>query len=282
MRIRYLTFVATLAVCTTTSAVPPVESFQLFTGFPGDAKGQWAVDVDTSRPGIETLAISLACSASSTDANGYFKVSTTLKFKLFSADGTSTVLSPANLKATTGKVPDFRLSQFQCGGTSATSYGSISAHTNPDMPRGVPATVSNYGACAPAQTFEAENVLCDEFPNWGFGMGIAKAGGTQVLVAGTMADVSYKISGHGDVDASGFVITAYSLTDSSRIWNKTYPGTDADGFWLYPEFSLVGDFLNSDGNDEIRLAYQSDDHWKYGYLNPVDGKTLATAVIASP
>jgi hypothetical protein len=247
-----------------------------------------AIDVDPARPGVEILTVAEACTISPTDTAGLLTVSNEIKIKIYSADGKQVVLAPTTSNTVkSGKFPDPRLSRFQCSGANITNYRAQFPGADADsvsQGSGVPVGPGAFhNACAP-HTFEADFALCDELPVRTFGVVAAKVGAERVVLLAQAINLQYHNNlSPDDVNASGFSITAYAL-DGTQLWTRAFKGADSSGYTYIGNLASVGDFLGSDGNDEIRLVAVSDaaGGFRYTYINPLTGANIRVATVAPP
>lgn len=272
-----------LALSGQLGAEAPIAETPLWTASPGSLP---AVDVDPARPGVEILTLAQACSISPTDPDGLITITSEIKIKVYSADGKQVVLAPTTSNtAKSGKFPDPRLSRFQCSGANTTNYRSQFPGADADsvsQGSGVPVSSGAFHtACAP-HTFEADFALCDELPVRTFGVVAAKVGAARVVLLAQAINLQYHNNlSPDDVNASGFSITGYAL-DGTQLWTRAFKGADSSGYAYIGNLASVGDFLGSDGNDEIRLVAVSGTGFRYTYINPVTGANIRVATVAPP
>lgn len=280
-----LGFLAVVAFPALSGAELPIPSVPLWSASAGFVSAQsLTIDLDPSRPGVETITMSGGCTASAPDAQGLLNVTGKLKVKAYSADGLTTVFAPTSWNTvTSGKFPDPRLTQFQCGGAHATNYRAASDSDDADslvQGSGVPlGPQSSPANCA--HTFYADYALCDELPMRSLGLSVAKVGAERIVLVGQKFNVSYWNNiVNGDTNASGYSLSAYSL-NGTLLWSKTFKAADSAGFEYNGAQDRLGDFLNDDGNDEIRLVAEGN-KFKYIYINPKTGQIILTALVAAP
>lgn len=278
-------FPAALMLAGAARAEPPIASTPLWTAIPGTLP---AADIDPTRPGIEVPTTAEACTISATDAGGMITVSNQIKIKIYSADGKQVVLAPTTSNTVkSGKFPDPRLSRFQCNGANVTNYRSQFPGADADsvsQGSGVPVGPGAFtAACAP-HTFEADSALCDELPARTFGIVAAKGvGGERVVLLAQAINLQYHNNlSADDVNASAFSITAYALT-GAQLWTRAFKGADSSGYTYIGNIASVGDYLDGDGNDEIRLLAISDaGGFRYTYINPLTGDNIRVVTVARP
>lgn len=265
------------------AAEAPVASAPLWTGIPDDAAN---IDVDPSRPGVELLSLAEACQVNGPDGDGLVSVAKLLKIKVYSADGSQVVVAPSKASlVTSGAFPDPRLARFQCGGANVTNYRAQFAGADADKVtngHGVPVGPGHFNdACAP-HTFEAAYALCDELPVTTRGLVVARVGGNRVLLLGQAMNLQWHNNvANADVNASGFTVTAFAL-DGTTLWSRSFPAQDDAGYGMEGQLARVGDFLDDDGNDEIRLVSTGDGGVRYTYVDPLTGKNIGVVTAKPP
>jgi hypothetical protein len=253
------------------AAENPQGAFRLWSGLRQDATGFFTVDVDPATPGIETVAVAFSCKASTPDANGFITVQQTQKIVAKSADGTKTVFNPATtLAVTSGKFPDPRLAQFRCSGTTPTSYETT--YESLDH--------ANYSGCPEASGEE----LCVDFPfGFGYGFGVAQKNGTRVIISGNGMNGAYEQPpGSDGVRIGKYAFGAWSL-DGTRLWSKTLAPLDAQGFAVFPDWAMVGQFLG-DQTDQVRIVSTKSGTggafiFKYTYYDVLTGAVIRTVTV---
>jgi hypothetical protein len=279
---RSLVSVAFALAALPAAAEVPVPNAPLWTGIPNDAAD---IDVDPSRPGVELLSLAEACQVNGPDGDGLVTVSKLLKIKLYSADGSQVVMAPSKAgQVTSGAFPDPRLARFQCGGANVTNYRAQFAGADADKMtngHGVPVGPGHFNdACAP-HTFEAAYALCDELPVTTRGLAVARVGATRVLLLGQAMNLQWHNNvANADVNASGFSVTAFAM-DGSSLWNRSFPAEEG-GYGIEGQLARVGDFLNDDGNDEIRVLSTGDGGVRYTYIDPLTGKNIGVVTAKPP
>jgi hypothetical protein len=263
-------------------AEAPVPNAPLWTGIPNDAAD---IDIDPSRPGVELLSLAEACQVNGPDGDGLVTVGKLLKIKVYSADGSQVVMAPSKASlVTSGAFPDPRLARFQCGGANVTNYRAQFAGADADKMtngHGVPVGPGHFNdACAP-HAFEAVYALCDELPITTRGLVVARSGGNRVLLLGQAMNLQWHNNvANADVNASGFTVTAFAM-DGSNLWSRSFPAEDA-GYAIEGQLARVGDFLNDDGDDEIRVLSTGDGGVRYTYIDPLTGKNIGVVTAKPP
>lgn len=274
---------ACLAVAGPAAAEAPRAEVPLWTASP---IGLPPADIDPARPGVEIVSIARSCTVATPDANGMISVTRQLKIKVYSADGTQVVMAPTTANVVkTGLFPDPRLARFQCFGANVTNYrAQFPGAEADDLTQGHGVPVGNGGfnnACAP-HTFEAQFALCDEMPVSSFGVVVAKVGAERFVLVSQALNLQYHNNlSADDVNASGFSITAYALT-GAQVWTRRFSATTSDGYSFIGNLARVGDFLNTDGSDEIRLVLGGPGGLRYLYVNPKTGVNITTVTPAPP
>lgn len=246
------------------------------------------VDFDTTRPGIEVLSLASACTIAAPDAEGLITVSNELKFKVWSADGTTAVITPTTSnKVKSGKFPDPRQARFQCKGANVTNYRASFPGADADNfsnGHGVPVGPGHFGdACAP-HTFEAAFALCDELPVRTFGVVVAKVAGERFIILSQAINLEYHNNlSPDDINVSSYAMTGYSM-DGVQLWSRNIAAATSDGYTYAGNVARIADYLDSDGSDEIRLISISDDtgNVRYLYINPKTGVNIRTATVTPP
>ncbi len=265
-------------------AEPPVADSPLWTGVPGHVAN---IDVDPARPGIELLSLAQSCSVAGPDVNGLVTVSKAARIKVYSADGSQVVMAPGKANVVnSAPFPDPRLARFQCGGANVTNYRAQFGGSDADKMtngHGVPVAPGHFNdACAP-HTFESAYALCDELPMTTLGLVMARSGGSRVLLLGQAMNLQWHNNvANADVDASGFSVTAFSLSGSS-LWSREFPPMDADGYGIEGQLAQVGDYLAGDGNEQVRIvSINGDGNVRYTYVDPLTGKNLRVVTVKPP
>ena len=276
---------AALLLVGAADAEPAVASTPLWTAIPATLP---AVDIDPARPGIELPITAEACTISPADANGLITVSHQIKLKIYSADGKQVVLAPTTSNIVkSGKFPDPRLSRFQCNGANVTNYRAQFPGMDADnasQGSGVPVGSGGFNnACAP-HTFEASFALCDELPQRSLGIVAAKGvGGERVVLLAQAINLQYHNNlSPDDVNASGFSVSAYAM-NGTQLWTRAFKGADNTGYTYVGNLASVGDFLDSDGTEEIRLLGISETgSFRYTYINPLTGDNIRVVTVTPP
>lgn len=264
---------AVLLLASGVQAEAPKGGFKLWTGINRDASGFFSVDLDPTLPGVENISLYPRCTVSARDVNGFVTVTDSVRFVARSADNTTVAFSQAGmLSAKTDPFPDPTDARFSCGQPGETSY-----HLSYEF------LISSRDFGCPENTFAFE--ACDEWPmTFLYGFGAAKSGNTRVVIVGNAVHGAYERA----PDWEGVRIGRYSVgsyaPDGTRIWTKTLPAVDPQGYAIFPDAALVGDFLGDDGNDEIRIVYISGANngaflTKYRYLDVLSGDTIQTVVV---
>ena len=162
-------------------------------------------------------------------------------------------------KVTSLQFPDPTLSANQCGGINHTNYESNDEfHGCPS-----PGFENCFGACFDPNVED----ICEDIiePDDISGGGMAQGSSDKLVVIGSQVVAEY-FQNDTDNDVSVYAIQVYSQT-GTRLWYKTFNGTASDGFELLADLSGVGDFLNNDGVDELRIARDKEfpNVWKHKY-----------------
>ena len=121
--------------------------------------------------------------------------------------------------------------------------------------------------------------------------GIAEtSGGTRYLVIGTSVIIDYFDGVSTDDVADVYKLHVYNLTTNNLAWAKSWkletPG-GAGGDWeLDVGLSGVGDYINADGTDELRVAQYREQggnlRWRYQYYNITTGALIDTVAFSVP
>jgi hypothetical protein len=69
--------------------------------------------------------------------------------------------------------------------------------------------------------------------------------------------------------------------DGSNLWSRSFPAEDA-GYAIEGQLARVGDFLNDDGDDEIRVLSTGDGGVRYTYIDPLTGKNIGVVTAKPP
>lgn len=279
---------AAVAVPAVVRAELPIPSVPLWSSVPGPEQAStFTIDLDPALPGVEAITGNETCTVSATDGDGMISITRQLKIKVYAADGSQVVFAPkAGNTVTSGKFPDPRMKQFQCGGPTLTSYrtatdrGFFSTFKQGAIPFG-PQSLNNGCPNAFWVNDVNDDLLCDEMPPGSAGVAVAKVGAERVVLVGQMVDMTYWNNiKNDDTNVSAYSLSAYRLNGTLR-WTKQFSARDAYGYEYAGDRERVGDFLNDDGDDEIRLMAEGD-KTKYYYLDPLTGKPLKTVLIGRP
>ena len=99
----------------------------------------------------------------------------------------------------------------------------------------------------------SEDFPCDHDVN----IGVANSGATRYLVTALALYVAYANAADGLVNLSRATVYVWNPVNGNQLWRRNFNVTS--GPWeLVPALSAVGDFLDGDGVDEVRIAYQRD------------------------
>lgn len=274
---------AALLTLSTAHAEAPKADWPLWTASPATLP---AFDFDAARPGLELPTIASSCTVSAADATGMVSVTRQLKVKIYATDGTTVVMAPTTSNTVrTGKFPDPRWARYQCNGANVTNYrAGFGGGDADDLNQGYGVPVGSAGfnnACAP-HTFEAAAALCDEMPLSTFGLGVAKVAGERIVLLAQAVSLEYHNNlSADDVSGSGYSVTAYALA-GAQLWSRSFPAVSTDGYRYIGNLARVGDFLDSDGSDEIRLVSEGEGGLRYLYINPRTGANIRSVTPVPP
>ncbi len=121
---------------------------------------------------------------------------------------------------------------------------------------------------------ENEPYPCDFDVN----VGIATAGQQRFLVASLATYAGYENQTTGFVDIGAASVEAFDPETGQSLWRRIF--NVFSGVWqLEDALSAVGDFLNGDGNDELRVVFARElssgsIEWRYLYYNIVNGNFI--------
>lgn len=120
----------------------------------------------------------------------------------------------------------------------------------------------------------SEGFPCDFEAN----LGIANSGQSRYLVTSLALFAWFENEANGTVDIGQASVTIWDPVSHAKIWRKVWRNTDGD--WeLEDNLSAVGDYLSSDGNDEVRIVYSRElpNHgaeMKYTYYDIATGNFI--------
>lgn len=130
------------------------------------------------------------------------------------------------------------------------------------------------------------NPQIDDFPcEYELGFGIANSNAARYLVTSMATLAAYSNASDGFVDISLAEVQVWNPTTGVRIWRRAWPVQGS--VWELDEgLSAVGDFLNSDGVDEVRIVDVRDRggsiEARYRYYSIVDGSFLKEDLFRVP
>ena len=125
---------------------------------------------------------------------------------------------------------------------------------------------------------QQEGFPCDFEAN----IGIANSGQNRYLVVSLAMFAWYQNQEEGSVDIGQGAVTVYDPASGDEIWRKQWKTTTGD--WeLEDNLSAVGDYLNDDGNDEVRIVYSrglpnNAAEMKYQYFDIASGNKIKEKV----
>jgi hypothetical protein len=242
-------------------------------------------DVSDSTPGQEVLALSYSCTRSAPDANGNVRTTGRARFTYRPATGGAAVFAPNPLPTvTTGPYPDPNDPDNQCGGINHTEFdeGDFQNTQQKGCPLGeAPYQGNSFDPAGGDEGLCNAGVRAQHFM-----AGVAHgAESTKYLVFSDAVTGTYRneSTGFNDVDITTFAIHVYNM-NGSRAWTKTFGMVNPTFGRLEPVLSGVGDFLEDNAGDELRVARIKDGSstFYYWYYNITTGAQIGTTVSASP
>ena len=119
----------------------------------------------------------------------------------------------------------------------------------------------------------------EEYPcDYDLNVGIATAGQQRYLIASIAVYAGYENQTLGEVNIGAASVEAYDPETGQSLWRRIFNAFS--GVWeLEPSLSAVGDFLNGDGNDEMRVVFVRELNsgaieWRYIYYNITNGNFI--------
>lgn len=237
--------------------------------------------------GAEVLGLTNSCTRSAPDGNGMVTTTVRTRVTLRSATGGPNLFSvvPA---ITSLPYPDPANANNQCGGSNQTEFDEG------DYPNTQQLGCARDPGDPPyqGQSFDPNGDSACEQPVVGghFGMGRATGSGdVNYIVFSDAITGTYRnaATGFNDVDAGNFAITVYNMS-GVRAWTKSFGAFTSVGR-LEPVLAGVGDFLNDDGEDELRVAYIEEGggvtNFRYFYYDIDTGVKIGATVtvgVAAP
>ena len=143
-------------------------------------------------------------------------------------------------------------------GSDNTNLGSFRPSVA-TMPYPDPSTaVGTSYSCEDDGVFRGANPNSEPFPcDYDVNVGIANFGATRYLVTSLALYAAYQNSTEGYVDISRAAVFVWDPVTHAESWHKAWAVTSG-GWELVDGLCAVGDFLDSDGADEVRIAYSRD------------------------
>lgn len=238
-----------------------------------------AADLFPATPGREAIGLGDNCVVSAPDEAG--KITATYRLNLVvkpAAGGANLFTTAPPILVTTSKFPDPRLAQFQCNAGTQTDYGIDG--DGDDLGVAAPEGANCNG---PNQRFDPAQELCDGYPYmFRIGFGRAEAGAADVIVVGSAAEGEYRNSLE-EQDIGSYAISGYD-TNGTRLYSIVFKRVAQDLF-LEPDLAMVGDFLDSDGIDEIRIGRighsATSNLFKYSYYNVLTGALISSTTVTA-
>lgn len=260
------------------------DGFQIFGNLQSQTQSPspLAIDLDPAAPGREHLNINFfQCTVSTPDGNQKITAQLKVRISANSADGATKVFSTEVPAVSTSKpFPDPRIAAHQCGAPGVADYhGDYESFDGPGVTNwrtlGCPASPGNANYGKPF-TFDSNSLeFCYEFPRFNIGVGTAQKAATRVLLVGV--GLKGVLEKPAFEDVSTFTITAYNMNGTKR-WSKGIPAVSGSGR-LVASWARVGDFLDDDGNDEIRIVYIGSTY-RYVYYDVLTGALTKTVNVA--
>ena len=225
-------------------------------GFPS-ARAVSGIDFFPAEPGIEMLGLNDSLSTSSPNGSGNVKTIGKALFVVRNADS-GTVVAEYMATTESGLYPD--------------PSGSAGAST----------TYLCGFELLPVDPTQDE-FPCEEL----FGFGAANVGSTRLFIVGNSFTGFYSNPTDGFVDVSRFRVQAFNLRNGNLRWSKTYRLVDSAGWEIEPTLSAVGDFLNDDGDDEVRIVQtrerpNGNHEFHYRYFDAKFGALIKSTTFAVP
>lgn len=259
------------------------DGFAIFDNLRTQSPSPLVIDLDPAAPGREHLNINFfQCTVSLPDASNKITAQLKVRVTANSADGATKVFSTAVPAAATSKpFPDPRIAANQCGAPAVADYHTdyetldVSPYNTNVRTLGCPAPPGHAFYGRPF-TFDPSNMdFCGEFPRGYGGIGIAQKNATRVLLIGV--GLKGVLEKPAFEDVSTFTITAFNM-DGSKRWSKAIPAVSGGGR-IFASWARVGDFLDDDGNDEIRIVYPGSTY-RYVYYDVLTGALIKTINVA--
>lgn len=226
----------------------------------------------------------MQCVVSPPDANNKITARLKVRISANSADGATKIFSTAVPAGATSKpFPDPRMAAHQCGAPGVADYHTdyqsldISPYSTNVRTLGCPAPPGNPNYGKPF-TFDPNDLaFCGEFPRFNVGIGIAQKAATRVLLVGL--GLKGVLEKPAFEDVSTFTITAYNM-DGTKRWSKVIPASSGGSDnRLFASWARVGDFLDDDGDDVIRIVYPGSTY-RYVYYDVLTGALIKTVNVA--
>ncbi len=238
--------------------------------------------------GLEVLGFNYACTRSP-PVSGMVTTTSKVRFFLKPALGGTNVFTPSgSLTVTSKPYPDPNNAANQCGGGNQTYFDTG------DFPGsellGCPRDPSDPPYSGPS--FDPNDDLCEAGLGAGnINLGVARGVSFRRVVFSDAVNGDYQnaTTSGASINFTNFSIRVYSLA-GAELWTRNFAQSDAIIGYLEPVLAGVGDFLNGDGIDELRVARirgGASGSWiyTYTYFNIDSGFQIGSAVsftVASP
>jgi len=237
-------------------AIEPTQIVPVFrTEFEPEDKFRHVAFANFPATGSEVLGLTSSCTVSAPDGNGMVKTTSKTRFFYRPATGGANVFTPSPLPTVVSlPYPDPQHPNNQCLGENQTEFdeGDFPNTENKGCPRDPEDAPYQGSSFDPNQGGD----FCGGAATGGhFGVGIGTGGSSvQYVVFSDAITGTYRnaTTGFSDVDFTNFAIHVYSMA-GARVWTKSFPLLAGAGR-LEPVLCGVGDFLNDDGEQELRLA----------------------------
>ena len=139
--------------------------------------------------------------------------------------------------------------------TNNSNLGSFVAYVDTkSYPDPYTAVDTQYYCEVEGEVFNVDPKI-EDFPcDFELNLGIANSGTTRYLVMSLAVFAWYQNVAEGTVDIGQASVTIFDPESYTKLWRKTWKNTAGD--WdLEDNQSAVGDYLNADGIDEVRIVY---------------------------